>query len=119
MLKKSASTCLAIQSAATEEQVVSAVREYLDTLSAEQVALMPAGLTVLARSHAEDVVHTALQLVHHEILSAFDAPEAELIREAVSVFSTAATRLATLAALRAMGPLDSEKDSISGTVQAS
>ena len=103
-MKDSRSTCRAIQTASTEQQVISVVREYLSSLSPAEVALMPAGLSALATSRAEEVVQSALQLVHHEMLVALDAPEAELIKDAVLVFSTAATRLATLAALNFVSP---------------
>lgn len=98
-MKNSRSTCQAIQSASTENEVLSFVRDYLSSLSPAEVALLPAGLAVLGVGRAEEVVETALQLVHHEMLVVLDAPEAELIKDAVMVFSTAATRLATIAAL--------------------
>lgn len=90
--------CTAIQAASTEEQVISIVRGYLSSLSAEEVAFLPSGLTALGITHAEEVVQSALQLVHHEMLSVFKAPEAALLKDAAMVFSTAATRLASLAA---------------------
>jgi hypothetical protein len=109
-LKNSSSTCLAIQSASTEEQVLSSVRDYLSSLSAAEVALMPAGLAALGTSRAEEVVQSALQLVHHEMMVALDAPEADLIKDAVLVFSTAATRLATLAALNFVSPAKAREE---------
>lgn len=115
-MKNSRSTCLAIQSASTEKQVLSSVRDYLSSLSPAEVALMPAGLAALGTSRAEEVVQSALQLVHHEMLVPLDAPEAELIKDAVMVFSTAATRLAALAAVNFVMPTNAREqpDSASG-----
>jgi hypothetical protein len=109
-LKNSRSTCLAIQSASTEKEVLSSVRDYLSSLSPAEIALMPAGLAALGTSRAEEVVQSALQLVHHEMLVALDAPEADLIKDAVLVFSTAATRLATIAALNLMSPTNAREE---------
>ena len=64
--------------------------------------MLPAGLAALATNHAEEVVQSALQLVHHEMLAALDEPEAAVLKDAALVFSTAATRLATLATLSLM-----------------
>jgi hypothetical protein len=107
-MKDSHTACLAIERAATQDEVLASVREYLSSLTPDEVALLPAGLAALGTTRAEEVVHSALQLVHHEMRVALDAPEAKLIKEAVVVFSTAATRLATLAALNLMGPSDAE-----------
>ncbi len=95
------STCLTIQSATTEEQVISAVRAYLSALSAEEAASMPAELIALGRSHAENIVGAALKLVNDEMLSAMDAPGSELLRGPVLVLATASRRLASLAAYKA------------------
>jgi hypothetical protein len=103
-MKNTRSTCLAIERASTQEQVIASVREYLSSLSPAEVALMPAGLAALSTSRAEEVVQSAFQLVHHEMLVVLNAPEAGVIKEAVLVFSTAATRLAALAALNVLNP---------------
>jgi hypothetical protein len=95
----SRAACLAIQAASSEKQVISAVREYLSSLSPAQIALLPASLAALGTSHVEEVVQSALQLVYHEMLAALDSPEAAFLKDPVQVFSTAATRLATLATL--------------------
>jgi len=63
-------TCVAIQSATTEEQVIAAVRAYLASLSAKDAASMPAALVALARSHAENIVEAALHLVNAEMTTA-------------------------------------------------
>jgi hypothetical protein len=96
-LKDTQSTCRAIQAATTETQVVALIREYLSSLSAAEVALLPAGLTSLGISHVEEVVQSALQLVHREMLSVLDEPESAFLREASLIFSCAAQRLAALA----------------------
>lgn len=96
-MKDTQSTVRAILAAATESQVVTVVREYLASLSPSQVALLPAGLTSLGISHVEEVVQSALHLVHREMLATLDAPEAVFLKEAALIFSTAAQRLAALA----------------------
>lgn len=96
-MKDTHSICRAIQAAPTEAHVVAIVREYLSSLSAAELAALPAGLTALGISHAEEVVQSALQLVHREMLSALDAPEAAFLKDAALIFSTAAQRLAALA----------------------
>lgn len=103
-MKDSRSACAAILTAATEEEVVLAVRGYLSSFTEAEVALMPAGLTALGTSHAQGVVQGALELVRRDMLAALDAPGADIIRDAVLVFSTAATRLAALAAVKAPQP---------------
>jgi hypothetical protein len=96
-LKDTQSICRAIQAAPTEAQVITVVREYLASLDPTEIALLPAGLIGLGISHVEEVVQSALQLVHREMLSALDAPEAAFLKDAALVFSTAAQRLAALA----------------------
>jgi hypothetical protein len=96
-LKDTQSTCRALQAAHTESQVVSIVREYISSLSPAELALLPAGLGSLGISHVEEVVQSALQLVHREMLSVLDAPEAAFLKDAALIFSTAAQRLAALA----------------------
>ena len=96
-MKDVSSTCRALQAATSEEQVVAIVRGYLASLTAEEAALMPAGLTALSVSHVEEVVQSALHLVHREMLAVFDAPETVVLKEASLVFTTATQRLAALA----------------------
>jgi hypothetical protein len=96
-MKDPRSTCLAIQAASTEEQVIVVVREYLSSLSPDEIALLPKGLATLGTNHVEEVVQSAVQLAHHEMLAALNESEAVLLKDAVLVFSTAATRLAALA----------------------
>ena len=95
-MKDPQSTCRAIQAAATQEQVIAVVREYLGSLTPSEAAMLPVGLTSLGVSHVEEVVQSALQIVHREMLSVLDAPEATILKEASLVFSTAAQRLAML-----------------------
>ena len=96
-MNDSRSTIRAIQAAATEEQVVAVVRDFLKSLSPSEAALMPAGLTALGVSHVEEVFQSALALVHREMGAAFDQPEAAVLKDASLVLSTAAQRLAILA----------------------
>ena len=61
---------------------------------------MPAALIALGQSHAENIVQSALQLVHEEMLTVLDAPESDLLRQSVLVLATASRRLAMLAAYK-------------------
>ena len=105
-MKDASSTCKALQAATSEEQVVALVRGYLGSLSPAEAALLPTGLTALSVSHVEEVVHSALQLVHREMVAVFDAPETLVLKEASLVFTTAAQRLAALA--RQPGEIDAK-----------
>ena len=96
-MKKSDKACRAIGAASTETEVLAAVRDYLSSLEASEVAVLPAQLMALVLSGAEEVVQSALQLVHTEMLAAHDRPEAALLNQVTLVFSTAAKRLAALA----------------------
>ena len=96
-MKKSDSARRAITSASTESEVISAVRGYLSSLDALEIALLPAPLMALMLSEAEEIVQSALQLVHTALLAARDSSEAELLGDAHLVFAAAAKRLAALA----------------------
>jgi hypothetical protein len=96
-MKKGDSACRAINAAANESQVLAAVRDYLASLSAADVALMPAEVMALGLDQIEDLIQSALQLVHHQMMELREAPNAAVLNEAALVLSTAAKRLATLA----------------------
>ena len=96
-MKKSDSARHAIKSASTESEVIAAVREYLSSLDPREIAFLPAPLMALMLSEAEEIVQSALQLVHTALLAARDASEAELLGDANLVFAAAAKRLAALA----------------------
>ena len=96
-MNKSDSACRAIKAASTEAQVIAAVRSYLSSLGPAEVAVLPAQVMTLVLSETEEIVQSALQLVHSEMLAAHDAPEATLLSQVTLVFSTAANRLAALA----------------------
>lgn len=96
-MKKSDSACRAIRAATTETQVVSAVREYLGSLGATELAVIPVELLAIGISEAEEIVQSALQLVNRELLEVHDAPASGVLKDASLVLSTAAQRLAALA----------------------
>lgn len=96
-MKKSDSARRAIKSASTESEVIAAVRGYLSSLAPLEIALLPAPLMALMLSEAEEIVQSALQLVHSALLAARDPSEAELLGDANLVFAAAAKRLAALA----------------------
>ena len=86
MKVKSDAACRDIRAASTESEVVSAVRRYLGSLDAGEVALLPAEIMTLSLSEVEEIVHSALQLLQREMLSSHEAPEATLLREVSLVF---------------------------------
>jgi hypothetical protein len=89
--------CQAIRRASTEGQVMAAIREYLSSLTAAQLALLPAEVLEIGLSQAEDLVHSALQLVHGQVASKRNGEKIGLLEEVAEVLSTAAQRLAELA----------------------
>ena len=96
-MKKSDAACSAIHAASSETQVITAVRHYLSTLEASEVALLPREIVDFGLGHTEDAVQSALYLVHTQMLRLGDTPEAAMLNDVTLVFSTAARRLAALA----------------------
>jgi hypothetical protein len=90
------STCVAIRAASTEAEVMSAVRDYLSSLSPDKVAILPPTLVTLGIDYAKDIAQAALELARHEALAVADAPQAAFLNDAATVLSTAAMRLAVL-----------------------
>ncbi|MEP7068903.1 MAG: hypothetical protein ABI789_06680 [Usitatibacter sp.] len=89
-------TCVAIRNAATVDHVIDALRSYLDSVEPVHQALLPAGLLTLGVKHAQEIAQAAVELAHREASVAAQAPEASFLKEAATVFSTAAMRLAVL-----------------------
>jgi hypothetical protein len=77
--------CRRIRTARNESQVLAAVREYLDSLDAKQMALLPTGLLALSLTPAEELVQSALQALHTALAAA-----ATRTRTAISTCSTCA-----------------------------
>ena len=73
-MKKSDNAVRAIRAATTETQVVAAIRDYLSSLESSEVALLPAEVTAFGLHLTEEVVQSALQLVHDQMLAVGDAP---------------------------------------------
>ena len=96
-MKKSDVACRAIGAASSETQVIAAVRRYLSSLEASEVAQLPAEIVNFSLSPAEEAVQSALYLVHTQMLRLGDTPEAAMLNDVTLVFSTAARRLAVLA----------------------
>lgn len=96
-MKKSTSARSAIRAASTESQVLAAVREYLSSLSASELALVPAGIMALGIGQAEEAIQAALLLLHREKLASKAAPAAAVLKDTALVLSAAAKRLAALA----------------------
>jgi hypothetical protein len=96
-MKRSDNAVLAIRNASRESQVVEAVQAYLASLDASELALLPEQIVTLALHQTEEVIQSALDLVHREMQGLREAPGAALLSETALVFSTAANRLAALA----------------------
>lgn len=90
--------CVAIQTAATHADVISAVRNYLSSLDARKVALMPPTILTVGIDHAKELAQASIELAHRELAGSLDEPTAAFLKEAATVFSTAAMRLAVLSA---------------------
>ena len=96
-MKRGDSAVRAIRAASSESQVVEAVQAYLGSLEASEVAQLPEEVLTLGLRQAEEVIQSALALVHCEMLGVREAPGAALLNETALVLSTAAHRLAALA----------------------
>jgi hypothetical protein len=96
-MKKSDNAVRAIRAASTESQVIGALHDYVSSLDAAEVALLPAEIMAFGLAHAEEAVQSALYLVHTQMLRLGDSPEAAVLNEVTLVFSSAARRLAALA----------------------
>ena len=95
-LNDSTSTCVAIRNAQTCTEVISVVREYVRGLTDAGVVLIPATLLTVGVDHAREIAQAALELAHREAAAAAGDPDAAILKEAATVFSTAAMRLAVL-----------------------
>lgn len=94
---KAQDACVAIQTATTKADVISAVRKYLTSLDASKVALMPPTLLTWGIDHARELAQASIELASRELTTApLDEPTAEFLKEAATVFSTASMRLAVL-----------------------
>ena len=96
-MKDAPSACAAIQAASTEPEVISIVRAYLSSQSAEKVAMIPGDVMALGINYAKEVAQAALEVARREAQVAADAPEASFLRETGRVLATAAMRLVVLA----------------------
>ena len=96
MTTKSEKACRAIRAATKESEVITAVKEYLDSLDGADTARLPAEILALGLHSAEEVIHSALAALHAGVRGE-GGPNAGAVNDAVLVFTTAARRLATLA----------------------
>ena len=91
-----ASTCRALQSATTTQDVTSIVRTYLAGLGMDKAAILPGTLLALGIDHAQEIAAAALEVARREV-QATDS-DAVVLKEVGTVLSTAAMRLVVLAA---------------------
>ena len=88
--------CRAIRAATKESQVLAAVRDYLDSLEAADVARLPAQILVMGLTPAEELIQSALQALNDSMRDE-GKNTGGAVNDAVLVFTTAAKRLAVLA----------------------
>ena len=98
MSQKLRDTCTAIGGAYSEEQVVSAVKHYVASLTPHEATSMPQAITALGLGHPQSLVQAALHVAQHGLHGRQDVAEHALIKDAVVVLATAAQRLALLSA---------------------
>jgi hypothetical protein len=91
------STCAAIMAADSESQVVSIVRDYLTSFSAEKAALVPGSLAAFGINYAKEIAQAAVDVARREAQAIADGPEAQFLKEVGTVLSTAAMKLVVLA----------------------
>jgi hypothetical protein len=96
-VKKSDVAIRAIRAAKAESQVVAAVREYLGSLGPSVAAVLPEEILAIGLTQAEDVIQSALRVVHGKVLATEQSPQAALLNDVELVLATAAKRLAVLA----------------------
>jgi hypothetical protein len=96
-MKKSDVAVRAIRTASTESHVIAAVRDYLATLDAHEVALVPAEIMAFGLAAAEEAIQSALYLVHTQMLRTHEEVESAVLNDVTLVFSAAARRIAALA----------------------
>jgi hypothetical protein len=96
-MTRSDKACRAIRAATKESEVIGAVRDYLESLDASDAGRLPAEILVMGLTPAEELVQTALQVLHSGMEQAQEDSKGDILNEATLVFTTAARRLATLA----------------------
>lgn len=90
------STCAAIMAADSESQVVSIVRDYLTSFSAEKAALVPGSLAAFGINYAKEIAQAAVEVARREAQAIADGPEATFLKDVGTVLSTAAMKLVVL-----------------------
>ena len=90
------STCAAIMAAGSEGEVVTLVRKYLASLSAERAALVPSTVIAFGINHTRDLAQAAMDVATREAEALADGPEAAFLKEVGTVLSTAAMKLVVL-----------------------
>lgn len=72
------------------------MRRYLEALDEPKRALMPASLLSMGSIHAREIAQAAVELAARELVGILDEPTVGFLRDAATVFSTAAMRLAVI-----------------------
>jgi hypothetical protein len=89
-------TIAAIQASSTAAEVVAAVNAFLSSFSREEVSGLPPSLVSLASRHVHEISQAAVELAQRDLLVVADGADAEVLKDAATVLSTAAMRLAML-----------------------
>ena len=89
-------TVQAIQAAMTPGEVLTAVHRFLSSLTPAEVSCLPPGLLSFASGQVQELSHVAVELAQREILASSNGLNAGLLKDASTVLSTAAMRLALI-----------------------
>ena len=96
-MTRSDKACRAIRAATQESEVIGAVRDYLESLDESDARRLPAEILAMGLTPAEELIQTALQVLHSGMEQAQEDSKGDILSEATLVFTTAARRLAALA----------------------
>jgi hypothetical protein len=99
MVKERDKVVSAIRNASTEDRVLALVREYVASLAAHELAVVPISLAAKAITDAQDVARISMVLAKHEMLDRSKL-EGGVLKDAAMVFATASAQLSVLAAAK-------------------
>ncbi len=86
-----------VQAAKSAAEVLSAVHGFLSALTPAEVSCLPPGFLAFASSPVQELSHVAVELAQREILASSPiGADAGLLKDASTVLSTAAMRLALI-----------------------
>lgn len=87
---------VAIDRARTSSEVLTIVRDFLASLTAEEAALVPAGFIPRGITSVDEVMDAALEISHKELAATANSPEVQALRDVASILGAASTRIAAI-----------------------